>query len=628
MTQLQTRNEALPTHMEVGTKVTRDIIFDYLKDAGVTHLFGVPGTNEIPLIDGTDPKAKHHITYVECLHENIALGAAAGYAREAGVPGVVQLHVTPGIAHAVGNLFNAHRSHVPLLVLCGQQHSNLLAQEPLLASDLVRIAEQYTKWSYEVRGPDEIGLAMQRALKTSLAPPMGPVFLSIPWEFLVQEGVDPNQGKFTRIANGFHGDTAEVDKAARILANPGNPVIIVGDGVGEAGAWEEMTELAKAIGAPVYSEQLSSHLNYPNHGPGFRGELPGIQQQIRQVLSPYDTVFVCGFNSQAQLVIYDWTEGPLIPGKLRQVYLHNNPWEIGKNYRADAAVLGDIKTTLPSLTRLTLRHQSNDEKRDVLDRNTDIAATDKELREAFKKRVEQAKKKDSYKKGLDAALVAAELHKALTNKGKMLRLVNETVSDTAAFQMNLPFDAPAAYMAAEGGSLGYSMPAGIGVAHAVHNSSPTQEARPLVVNAVGDGSALFYLHSWWTVARHRLPVLYLILNNRQYKTLRIGLEVLKKTYKWNPSGDANYLKLEGQPEISFVALAKDFGIQGSPPVRNPMELTKAIRKGVDEVSAGKPYVVEILSNRELPKVEISPNGQTHALQGDHGHEKLWTFGPA
>src|SRR5690349_13499420 len=108
-------------------KLGRDVVYDYLRDLGVRYMFGVPGVNEIPLIDGTSV-AENDVTYVPCLHENIAVGAAMGYARASGKPGVVVLHVTPGAAHGIGNLFNAYRSRIPLVVLCSQQHSELILQ--------------------------------------------------------------------------------------------------------------------------------------------------------------------------------------------------------------------------------------------------------------------------------------------------------------------------------------------------------------------------------------------------------------------------------------------------------------------------------------------------------------------
>src|SRR3954471_3550171 len=152
---------------------TRDYLFDILGQLGIHYIFGVPGTNEIPIIDGTDVAA-NDVRYIECLHENIAAGAASGYARMSGKPGVMLVHVTPGIAHSIGNLFNAHCSRMPLIVLCAQQQNELVTQEPLLASNLVKLAEQYTKWAHEIRAPEEIPLVLQRAFKEAMAPPNGP----------------------------------------------------------------------------------------------------------------------------------------------------------------------------------------------------------------------------------------------------------------------------------------------------------------------------------------------------------------------------------------------------------------------------------------------------------------------
>src|SRR5438552_3486282 len=100
----------------------RDYLFDILHDLGIHAIFGVPGTNEIPIIDGTS-YPKNEVDYIECLHENIAIGAAMGYARMTNKPGVVVVHVTPGIAHTIGNLFNAYRSRMPLVIICAQQQN-------------------------------------------------------------------------------------------------------------------------------------------------------------------------------------------------------------------------------------------------------------------------------------------------------------------------------------------------------------------------------------------------------------------------------------------------------------------------------------------------------------------------
>src|ERR1051325_6460567 len=165
---------------------TRDYVFDILRELGIHYIFGVPGTNEIPIIDGCS-YPENNVTYIECLHENIAIGAAMGYARMTGKPGVLVVHVTPGIGHSLGNLFNAARSRVPLVIFCGQQQNELVTQEPLLASNLVQVANQYCKWAHELRSWEEIPLVLQRAFKEAMAPPTGPTFISFPWEFMLHE---------------------------------------------------------------------------------------------------------------------------------------------------------------------------------------------------------------------------------------------------------------------------------------------------------------------------------------------------------------------------------------------------------------------------------------------------------
>ncbi|MEU4743488.1 thiamine pyrophosphate-binding protein [Actinosynnema sp. NPDC023658] len=595
---------------DADRKRGRDVILDYLRTAGVDRMFGVPGTNEVPIIDGTDVPT-NDVAYVPCLHENIALGAAMGYARATGKPGVVELHVTPGIGHALGNLFNAARSHVPVVVLCGQQHSNLLIQEPLLASDLVRVADQYTKWSYEVRGPDEIGMAMQRALKVAMAPPLGPVFLSIPWQFTVEDSYDPGRGRFTRVASGFAGDVAEVRKAAEVLATARTPLIVVGDGVGAADAWEEIRSLAELLRAPVYSEQLSSYLNYPNQYANWMGELPGTQAKVRDLFAEHDVAFLCGFNAQAQLVVFNWDDGPLIPPDVRQVYLHNDPWQIGKNHFGEAAVLGDIKVTLPSLTRETAARMPD---------RRDSAAQEwlAGLRDQRQELVEHYARNGATRNGtspgevahngagadeeaIEGAEVAAAMAE-LQRQGEIpgLVLVNEGVSDLPYFAKSLHFDHPTSYFVGEGGSLGYSMPASLGFRLATGTDRT-------VVNVVGDGSALFYPQSWWTAVRLHLPILYVVLNNGEYKTLLIGVEQIENSYPWQPSGPTRYLHLE--PSLDYVELAAGYGVPGQR-VQKREDLVPALAKGLAHVRGkqpgapdAEPYLVEVPTSAALPPTD-------------------------
>jgi benzoylformate decarboxylase len=567
-----------------AVSVGRDVVFEYLRDLGVEYLFGVPGTNEIPLIDGT-AVAENDVTYVPCLHENIAVGAAMGYARLSGKPGVAELHVTPGAAHGIGNLYNAHRSHIPVVVLCAQQHNELYLQEPILSSDLVQVARQYTKWAYEVRFPEELPVALQRAFKEALTPPMRPVFLAIPWEFTMAPVPDAPR-RVTRIGSRILGDRDEIARAAHALATAKSPVIVAGDGVGAAGAWEGIERLAGLVGAPVYDEPFSSYLNFPNHLPRWQGELPQTQQAQQKVFAGHDVAFLCGFNAQAHVLVFRYELGPMIPETVTQVYLHDDPWEIGKNHYGEVAILGDIATTLPSICDAVAEHPERDAEQ-AERRNEQLTALDEQRRGQLGAAAEVAQG-DAL---LTGAQVAAALAKAQGSMPAPMTLVNESVSDIPSFLAYPQFDRPDAYYFAQGGSLGYSMPFSVGAKLAAGDSRT-------VVNTIGDGSALFYPHTWWTITRQRLPILTLVTNNRSYKTLVGGLAALDAICGWKPAGDAWYLRLDQPTVMSYVDLAGPFGVEGAL-VSTPAELGPALERAIATVAGGSPFVLEVLTDPSL-----------------------------
>jgi benzoylformate decarboxylase len=600
-----TDTQALPP----ATRWTRDYLFDILRDLQIEYMFGVPGTNEIPMIDGCS-LPENDVTYIECLHENIALGAAMGYARMTGKPGVVEVHVTPGIGHCLGNLFNACRSRVPLVVLCGQQQNELVTQEPLLASNLVEVASQYTKWSHELRAWEEIPLVLQRAFKEAMAPPCGPVFISLPWDFTIRRiGPDDRVPGVTRISPRFMGDPEAVGEAARALAAAKNPVIIVGDAVGYGNAWAEVQELAELLGAPVYLEGFSSMANFPNDDYHWQGELPGGQADIQNRLKPHDVAFLCGFGAQAQLAVFKYSDGPLIPTTVRQVALADNTWDLGKNYFAECAVLGDVKATLPALNAAVKRAGPKGAR----------ARNDALRKAAMKRALSWAKYIAGAKeqKEILGALVADALRQVIEERKMEKRFVyvHEAVSDSTAFQMLLPLGtrgAPTSYYCVEGGSLGWSMPASLGIKLQPQGSQGIRA--DLVVNAVGDGSSLFYPQVWWT-ARHRdLPILYIIMNNQEYHTLQAGLQQVVNAYGsapdygWHPvTMTPEYLTIQ-KPDIDFVALARAFGVEDGRIVRTPAEVYDAVRDGVEFVlRSKKSYVLDVRTNPNPPPLPTPPS---------------------
>jgi len=595
--------------MPTPTRWTRDYLFDILRELDIHYIFGIPGTNEIPLIDGTS-LPENDVHYIECLHENIAIGAASGAARMTGKPGILVVHVTPGIAHAIGNLFNACRSRTPLVILCCQQQNDLVTQEPLLASNLVEIARQFTKWSHEVRTPDELPLVLQRAFKEAMAPPNGPVFLSIPWEFTIRSiGDDDHVRGVTRIPQRFTGDSAAIQNAADMLVKAENPIIVCGDATGYAAAWPEVQKLADLLGAPVVLQTFSSVANYPNNDFHWQGELPSGQAQVQGVFQGHDVAFMCGFGAQAQIAVFKYSDGALIPPSVRQIQLSDSTWDLGKNHFAEVAIFGSIKESLALLNVLVGKNPPPAAKQ----RNDSLRKLDASRKQAWTAYLAKAKQQQD----IWAVVIADELRQAIADRKleNQFVYVHEAVSDPGPFQYLLPLGTgaaqPISYYCVAGGSLGWSTPASLGIKLEPRGWQGIETQ--LVINAVGDGSTLFYPQIWWTAAHRNIAVLYIITNNHEYHTLQVGLKQViaaygsAQGYGWHPTTtDPDYLRIE-RPRMDFVALAKAMGGHDGEIVRGPAAVRDAIRRGIDSVlNECKTYVLDMRTAQDPPPPGAAP----------------------
>src|SRR3954454_8031410 len=133
----------------------RDVFLEVLASEGVTHVFGNPGTTELPFIDAL--AGQTGIEYVLALQEASAVAMADGYAQVTHRPAFLNLHTSAGLGNAIGNLTNARANGTPLVVTAGQQDRRHRHHDPLLAGDLVGLAGPVSKWAHEVNTLDEIG---------------------------------------------------------------------------------------------------------------------------------------------------------------------------------------------------------------------------------------------------------------------------------------------------------------------------------------------------------------------------------------------------------------------------------------------------------------------------------------
>src|SRR6266480_783027 len=208
-----------------------------LKQEGVSVMFGNPGTTELPLMDGLAREPGIH--YVLALQEAVAIGMADGYAQAAGGLAAANVHVSPGLGNAMGMLYDAQKSGAPLLLTAGQHDQSFTVTEPILWSDLPPVAKPFVKWSTEARRLEDLPRIVRRAVKTALAQPSGPVFLSLPVDVLNAERDHLDLLASTRVAPRLVGDRAAIDAAARRLVAANAPLIVAGDAVAHSDALAE-----------------------------------------------------------------------------------------------------------------------------------------------------------------------------------------------------------------------------------------------------------------------------------------------------------------------------------------------------------------------------------------------------
>jgi benzoylformate decarboxylase len=513
-------------------------MFEMMVREGVAYVFGNPGTTELPLMDLFAERSE--IEYILALHEDSALGIAVGYAEASGTPAVVNLHTAPGLAHALGNLYNAKRAGTPLIVTAGQQDTRAMIQEPLLYGDMLEAVRQYTKWSWEARHASDIPVALARAFKVATTPPTGPVFISLPVNAM-EERAELELPALTRVSSArTRVDQATIERAARILASAGRPAIIAGDVCARAGAVGDVVQLAETLGALVYTEPLNSLMDFPTGHPLYGGPMFPNGKQTQAQLREVDVLLVLGVNMLAPLV---YTGDRIIPSGIRIIQIDLDDRELGKNYPAEVAIRADIASAVEDLLQaLAPLIAAAPEK--VAGRREQIAARIAETRAKFG----ESSGPPSGDRLMSPSYVAREMRAAAA---KDALLVDESVTSTAFVRSTFELSEPNSYFYAKGGSLGLGIPEAIGV----------KLARPdrQVLCAVGDGSAMYSIQALWTAARYKIGVTFVVFNNTSYMILKGGLTAMQ-------GASARRGVFTGmditEPEIDFVKLAESMGVAG------------------------------------------------------------------
>jgi benzoylformate decarboxylase len=542
---------------------------DLLKQEGVEIMFGNPGTTELPLMDAF--ATENELRYLLGLQEAAVMAMADGYAQASGKLAVVNLHVTPGLGNAMGMLYDAQKAGAPILVTAGQHEQSFTATEPILWADLPTIARPLVKWSSEVHRLADLPRLVHRAAKTALAPPTGPVFLSLPGDILRADADIDLLGP-TRVAPRLRGDAAAIEAAAALLARAERPVIMAGDAVAQSRAHAELIELAELLGAPVYTEFVPSTASFPSSHPLFRGSMVRLAPDVRKVLDQHDVLFSVGGDLFTLSLPSDVDP---MPPDITLIHLDIDPWELGKNYPPEVAILGDPKGTLPEITAAVRSRMSSGARGAARERLTTTTKAIAAEREALKDKARALA-------GATPVQPLALLNAIGETLPKDAVVIEEALSSAPGIRQLIRSDDPQSYFGLRGGGIGWGLPATIGVKLALPD-------RP-VLGLIGDGSAMYTCQGLWTAAHYRIDAVFVILNNSSYRILKQRLHNMRGLAEQADS----YVGMElVDPKVDFVGLARSLGVNA--------ERAKSVHEATDLVAHalknGGPTLIDVELDR-------------------------------
>ena len=541
----------------------RDAFLKLLVDEGVTHLFGNPGTTELAIMEAVPrfPELK----YVLGLQESVVLGMADGFARASGKLVAVNLHCAPGLGHAMGALYSAKFSGSPIIVTAGQYEVGYGLQEPLLYEPLVPIAQPLVKWAVEVTRIEDLPRIVRRAAKIAMTPPMGPVFISLPGCILDDEA-DLDMGHPTRVSPSTRpSDEGLIELADRLLAAD-RPVIIAGRELAQRDAFADAGELALLLGAAVFQEPIAYNARFPVEHPACMGDLTRNQSKALESLSPYDLLFCLGADLLRMSPL--GTVDPL-PDGLPVLHLTERDWELGKNYPTELALRADVKETLRALLPVLRARRTQAQ---AVAAEQRIAALADRNWTARNRRAREAVSALATRQPIDPRFAMMSVVDALPDHAIV---VEEALTATAALNEFLPARDPNSFYGLASGGLGFAAPGAIGI-------SLAQATRP-VVATIGDGSSMYAIQSLWTAAHLRLPITYVIINNRSYRIIKERLLAGRKS-------DQFVAMDMSDPPIDFVAVASGMGMAAQR-ITDPSALRQALEVAI---RSGRPNLVEVV----------------------------------
>jgi len=560
------------------------IIGKALKAYGVPYVTGLPGHGNWSLIDAfNDPISK--LPFIQVMHEQSAVHIADAHYRVTGQPIAACTSIGPGATNTIIGLATAHCDSTALLLITGSAathmrgHGVMQELDRSASPDFPHLAAPVTKRTFDVIHADQVPFVMHRAWNAMMTGRPGPVHMEIPLDVQVQTTEIEVANLDKRLPIGKQrGDATAIEAAIGLLLRAQRPCIVVGGGAITADATPELTMLAEKLGIPVVftwnGKGAIAEDNPMCAGTaGWPGSLPG-----NKTAANADVLMSLGCR------FTDWSASSYRKGvtfsipdaKLIQVDI--DPREIGKNYPAEVGIVGDCKLVLADILAGISDEQARKAREGRAFYLSGVAALKKEWEERLERR-------RSFP-GMPTTMLRTlrELRKVLPRHGIVTVGSGHPQSTT---KQAFPVYEPRTHITSGSfSSMGFALPAAIGAKLAKPDAP--------VVCIIGDGDFLMCVQELAVCAMYDIPVVFLILNNSGYISIRDGQNHLMGR---QIGSEFNYQHGDGRPySVDFVALAKSFGFEVAAKVQAADDIGSTIQRALDSKA---PALIEVPITRDV-----------------------------
>jgi acetolactate synthase-1/2/3 large subunit len=572
-----------------------DYMVDVLRSLGIEYFAATPGNTFMGMHEAvinygmlTSPNLRSLTT----MHEEASVAMAHGYAKIEGKPMACMFHTTVGTQHASMAIYNAYADRVPIFMMTGVAID--AARRPggvdwyHDAVDGPALVRDFTKWDDTPGSLTHFGESAVRAFKFSMTPPYGPTLLAVDTQMQEDEipgGAEkrPPIPKLPRISPPS-GEANAVREVAKMLVSAEHPVIYADRVARTPEGLKLLVELAETLQAPVCDS--TSRFNFP-----WRHPLNQSRRQ-RQLMNQADVLLALEPGNPFDLVTLKDKHGQLRPALkpgAKSVTISSVELMPKGNYQDLQRYAGNVDLAIEADAEATLPFLIEEVKRQMPPRST-YEARGQAFAKAHLDELNRSKQAAVY--GWDDSPVsmprlAMEMYEVM--KGEDWSLVSDSNFQSRWPQQLWTADKHYQYIGGQGAAgIGYLTPAGLGAALA--NSRHGR----LSVSVVGDGDLMFGPGCLWTAAHERIPILYIVHNNRAYHMEIMQMQVIanRRQRGIDRLGIACGIT---DPNINFAQMAKSMGVYGEGPIDNPKDLGPALRRAIAVVKKGEPALIDVVS---------------------------------